>query len=358
MGHNLDYNERTGKHAFFSVKQKAWHSLGTIVEDYPTSSEAIGFAGLDFEVEKRPLFTPNALGMDLLQNTDTIYLGNQHEAIKVNDAFATVRADTQQVLGVVGKDYQIVQNRDAFAFFDAIVGGGDGIKYETAGCLGRGERIFITAKLPDYIRIGRNDCIEKYLFLSTTHDGSGSITAAFTPVRIVCQNTLNAAMKNYVNALRIRHTTGASERLKQAHRLMGMSNALAEELEQVFNHWSRVKISDPQLKKLIQLALAPNPETVEALRIGNPDALSSLYLNTVDSVLDYALTSDSQKMDTTKGTLFGAYNAVTGYHQNVKDYGNEERKLKSVLQGSGMRHNQSTFDLCMGFAKNGPQMLN
>ncbi|WP_316757640.1 DUF932 domain-containing protein [Pedobacter aquatilis] len=358
MAHNLNYNERTGKHAFFSVKQKAWHSLGTIVEDYPTSREAIGFAGLDFEVEKRPLFTPNTLGMDLLTNTNTIYLGNQHEAIKVPDAFATVRADTQQVLGVVGKDYKVVQNRDAFAFFDAIVGGGDGIKYETAGCLGRGERIFITAKLPDYIRIGRNDCIEKYLFLSTTHDGSGSITAAFTPVRIVCQNTLNAAMQNHINAVHIRHTTGASERLKQAHRLMGMSNALAEELTQVFNYWSRVKISDPQLKRLIELALATNPETTEALRSNKREVLSPLYINTVESVLEYALTSDSQKMDTTKSTLFGAYNAVTGYHQNVKVYSSDERKLKSVLQGAGMKNNQSAFDLCMAFATFGPKFLN
>lgn len=97
----------------------------------------------------------------------------------------------------MGRDYQIVQNADAFAFFDAIVGGEDGILYETAGALGNGERIFITAKRPDYICVGNGDDItEKYIFLTTSHNGTGSITAAFTPVRIVCQNTLNAALGN------------------------------------------------------------------------------------------------------------------------------------------------------------------
>ena len=99
----------------------------------------------------------------------------------------------------MGKDYEVVQNMDAFSFFDAIVGG-DGIQYETAGALGKGERIFITAKLPNYIKVGNDDLIEQYLFLTTSHDGGGSITAAFTPVRIVCNNTLNAALRNHSDA--------------------------------------------------------------------------------------------------------------------------------------------------------------
>ena len=85
------------------------------------------------------------------------------------DYFANVRTDTEGVLGVVGKDYKIVQNIDAFSFFDEIVGGKSGILYETAGALGKGERIFVTAKLPDYIRVGRNDLIENYLFLTSSH---------------------------------------------------------------------------------------------------------------------------------------------------------------------------------------------
>lgn len=88
--------------------------------------------------------------------------------IQVANFFATVRTDSETVLGVVGKDYEVVQNVDAFSFFDAIVGG-DGIQYETAGAFGKGERIFITAKLPDYIKVGKDDLIEQYLFLTTSH---------------------------------------------------------------------------------------------------------------------------------------------------------------------------------------------
>lgn len=239
MAHHLNYNEQTEKHSFFTVKEKPWHKLGQLIQDYPTSAEAIIHAGLDYTVEKRLLFTLNGEDLTNFKNPDADdYFDQLQPDITVPDYFANVRNDTEQVLGVVGKDYTIVQNIDAFAFFDSIVGGGDGILYETAGALGKGERIFITAKLPDYIRVGKEDCIEKYLFLTTSHDGYGSITAAFTPVRIVCQNTLNAALNNHSNCIKIRHTSSAKDRLKQAYQLLGISNQFAIELQEVFNHWN------------------------------------------------------------------------------------------------------------------------
>lgn len=154
MAHQLNFNNRTGKYSFFSVKEKAWHNLGQVVQEYPTSEEAIRFAGLDYEVEKSPLFTKSN---GLIENDDDIIM--RDSALEVPNYFANIRTDNNMVLGVVGKDYQIVQNREAFSFFDAIVGGGDGILYETAGVLVNGERIFITAKLPDYIRVGNGDDI-------------------------------------------------------------------------------------------------------------------------------------------------------------------------------------------------------
>lgn len=185
MAHNLYYNQQTQKHSFFSVKEKAWHSLGTIIENYPTSAEALQFAGLNYTVEKRPLYTLDNINFDLLNA-----LADEIEPeVNVPNYYATIRTDTEEVLGVVGKDYQIVQNTEAFSFFDSIVGNDKGIKYETAGALGNGERIFITAKLPEYIRIGKDDLIEQFLFLTTSHDGFGSITASFTPIRICCQNS-------------------------------------------------------------------------------------------------------------------------------------------------------------------------
>jgi phage/plasmid-like protein (TIGR03299 family) len=355
MAHNLNFNSRTGKYSFFSVKEKAWHNLGQIVQEYPTSEEAIKYAGLDYEVEKSPLFTK---GSGIIENSNGIEMIDSE--LKVPNYFANIRTDNNTVLGVVGKDYHIVQNREAFSFFDSIVSGGDGILYETSGALGNGERIFITAKLPDYIRVGNGDDItEKYIFLTTSHDGSGSITAAFTPVRIVCQNTLNASLKNMSNVVRIRHTAGAKQRLDDAHKVMGLANKLSQELESTFNHWAKIKVGDDEMKRLIQLALCPNKETLNHLQKGNFDDVSTVFKNTVDDAFAYAMISESQQMDTTKGTLFGAYNAVTGYFQNVRNYKDNEAKLQStVLGGTAQLKSQKAFDLCTGFAKFGQDIFN
>jgi phage/plasmid-like protein (TIGR03299 family) len=341
MAHNLFYNTQTGQHSFFSVKEKAWHGLGRIIDQYPTSAEALKFAGLDYEVIKEDLYTTsfNSEGqaMDFSK--------------RVKTHFATIRKDTGDILGIVGKDYQIVQNVEAFGFFDAIVGG-DGIQYETAGALGNGERIFITAKLPNYIKVGKEDLIEQYLFLTTSHDGYGSITAAFTPIRVVCQNTLNSALKSHSNCIKIRHTTGAKERLEQAHKLMGITNTLSAQLETIFNRWSKVKISDPEVKKLIQQAMCPNKEVYSNLVAGKDDALSTAFKNICDNAFAYAMSNETQTMDTTRGTLFGAYNAVTGYFQNVRNYKNDEAKLKSLLYGGiAQQRTQKAFDLCTSFER-------
>ena len=342
MSHNIHFNEEKKGYSFFSVKSKAWHGLGQIVEDYPTSREALQFAGLDFTVIKKP-------NIHRLDNGDEIIS---------HTSFFTSRTDNNAILGDrLGADYEVVQNTDAFAFFDAIIGG-DGIQYETAGALGNGSKIFITAKLPDYIKVGKDDLIEKYLFLTTSHDGYGSITAAFTPIRIVCANTLSAAMNNHSNAVKIRHTANAKDRLEQAHKVMGISNKLSVELEAIFNHWAKVRITDPEVKKLIQLAMVPNKEVLHNLQTGKDDELSTCYKNMVDAVYEYSMSSPTQYTETTKGTVFGAYNAVTGYFQNVRTYKDDEAKLKSLLYGGTAElRTQASFNLCMDFAKKGSGSL-
>ncbi|TLV01428.1 DUF932 domain-containing protein [Dyadobacter luticola] len=346
MAHNINFNEITQKDSFFSVKEKAWHGLGQIVDQYPTSGEAINHAGLDYQVQKAGLFAANLSSQ------------NPTENVPVPNFYATMRTDNGAVLGIVGKDYQIVQNRNAFTFFDSIVGG-DGIMYETAGALGKGERIFITAKLPGYIEVGRDDLIEKYLFLTTSHDGSGSITAAFTPVRIVCANTLNAAMKNMTNVVKIRHTSNATERLTTAHKVMGIASRFSDQVGEVFNQWAKKPITDPQLRKLIEIAMAPNKQVLGNLKDGKDNALSTQFINIVEDVYEYALSNPTQQLPSTMGTVFGAYNAVTGYFQNVRRFQNDEAKLKSiVLGGTAQLRSQAAFNLCSEFTLRGPASLN
>ncbi len=352
MAHNINYNETTGRHSFFSVKEKAWHGLGQIVEDYPTSAAALHYAGLDFTVEKRKLFT-----LDNENNTANPETAIIIPEIDVPGYFATLRTDNDAVLGVVGKDYEVVQNTDAFSFFDAIVGG-EGIQYETARALGKGERIFITAKLPGYIKVGRDDLLDQYLFLTTSHDGFGSIMAAFTPIRIVCNNTLNAALRNHSNSIKIRHTANAKDRLETAHTVLGLSNQLATQLGEVFNHWATVRMNDKEIRKLIELAMVPSKEVLSALQHNQQDQLSSAFKNICDTAFEYAMTSPSQQTETTKGTLFGAYNAITGYYQNVRSYNCGEAKLKSMLfGGTAQIRTQKAFNLCEDFSRNGAYAL-
>lgn len=321
MAHNLNFNN--GKASFFSVREKAWHGLGKIVQEAPTSEEAIKLAGLDYTVEKRPVYLKDGL--------------------LVPDSFATVRTDNNTPFGIVGNRYEVLQNREAFDFFDHIVGAGEAI-FETGGALGAGETIFITAKLPGYIKVGEKDLIEQYLFLTNNHNGRGVVQAAFTPVRIVCNNTLNAALRNNSNRVRIMHNSNVKDRLKQASHLMGIVNTLKEELEQCFNVMAKTKIVDQKLKDLIVATFA-TPEHLNKLAKG--EDVGKKFETLISDVYAYAMGSDTQQLDTTKGTVFGFYNAVTGYVQNVKEVkpGKEESQLISIMEGSGLDYAQKAFEL-------------
>jgi hypothetical protein len=190
-----------------------------------------------------------------------------------------------------------------------------------------------------------------------SHDGKQSITAAFTPIRIVCNNTLNAAMANCSNMVKIKHTENAQEQLNEAHKIMGMVNTIAPLMEQAFNQWAKVRITDKEVQRLIQIALAPSKETLDWIKDGKLEMMSGAYRNQVFGAYGYAMMADSQQLGTTKGTLFGAYNAITGYFQNVKNYNDSEEKLNAIIHGAAQKRVQAAFNLCSDFAKTGNDAL-
>ena len=228
---------------------------------------------------------------------------------------------------------------------------------KSAGSLGYGCTVFLTAKLPGHIRIGRDDLIDQYLFLSSTHDGTGSITIAFTPIRVYCANTLQTALKDCHNAIKIRHTACAAEKLKSAHLMLGLTNTLSIEFEAIFNRWSRIRISDPELKQLIRLAIAPKREALEPSPATRELELSSRSDNVVSAVWEYALSDPTQLTAETRGTLYGFYNAIGGYYQHVCHYRDEERKFRSMIYGNALQKTQSAFSLCADFARHGQSVL-
>ena len=196
MSHNIN-EERV-----FTVGT-AWHGLGTVVKEAVTAEQAIQLAKLAYEVEHQPIFTNNE---------------------QIDSHVAIVRKDNKAVLGITTPKYKIIQNTEAFSFFDTVVGEGQAI-YHSAGALGKGERIWILAKLPNNIVINQDDVVEKYLCLTTTHDGKNSLKAFFTPIRVVCQNTLNMSMINAKNGISIRHSGNIKDKVEEAREILGLKKS-------------------------------------------------------------------------------------------------------------------------------------
>jgi phage/plasmid-like protein (TIGR03299 family) len=288
--------------------------LGTELVYPATAREAIEFAGLNYTVVKKPL-------------EEVVELNHPEN---VPHRWATVRTDTGAVLGIVDDSYEPVQNKDSFTFFDNLVGTDEAI-YETAGALGRGERIWILAKLPGYIKVNRKDIVGKYLLLSNSHDGSSHVRVKLTPIRVVCNNTLSAALQGAGEIL-ISHSVNAAEDLKQAISLLGLTNSLYEQLETVFNRMARTKITDKQLQDYVKTLVPDNGEGADNVENqGIRDAFLKLH-------------ESGQGADLSRGTLWGAFNSVTEYTDHGTA-GNPATRLESMWFGRGEQLKQKAFQL-------------
>jgi len=296
------------------VGPSPWHNLGTELVNPATASEAIEAAGLNYTVVKKRL-------------KEVVELNHPGD---VSDRWATVRTDTGDVLGIVGDSYEPIQNRDAFRFFDTLVGTDEAI-YETAGVIGRGERIWILAKLPGFIKVHRNDIVSKYLLLSNSHDGSSLVRVKLTPIRVVCNNTLTAALQG-AGEVQIRHTLNAAEDMKQALTLLGLSNSLYEQLDAVFNRMALTEISDKQLLDYVKALVPDNEEEEDNAKIqGIRKAFLELY-------------ESGHGADLSRGTLWGAFNCVTEYTDHEME-GDPTNRLESIWFGRGEQLKLKAFQL-------------
>ena len=346
MAHNI--NQSREKASFASAKELPWHGLGQIVDHTMTSAEAIQEAQLDYEVK----LTPVKYEIEVFEQLPPMTLINC-----LPNKFVTYREDTGEGFGVVGKKYTVVQNKDAFAFFDAIVGSGEAI-YETVGALGRGETVFITAKLPGSIRVGNNDDIDKYLLLTMGHDGNNSIQAMFTPVRVVCNNTLNSALNLAAKRVSIRHTSSAIENLKAAHKILGITSKLSMEVEQVLNMLAKCKITDSQLETAIINTFLTKEELRELAKQHAEISLKSVEVSdlplqrkkVITNAHEYMFTGPGQQLESCSGTAFGFYNGIAGYFQNAKEFKSDEKKFVNNLVSSNYNVMNKAFDLALQLA--------
>lgn len=217
----------------FYTREKPWHGLGTQVMEAPTSAAALSLAGLDWRVIQKPLLT--------------------YDEIPVPGFKANLRDSDNQVLGVVTDRYKVVQNEDAFAFTDSLLG--EGVTYETAGSLQNGRRTWILAKLPQrYIISG--DEITPYLVFMNSHDGSGAIKAAMTPIRVVCQNTLNLALAKAKRTWSADHVGDIQGKLEDARDTLLYAGRYMEELGKAIDGLNKIRLSDRKVYEYID-ALFP-----------------------------------------------------------------------------------------------------
>ena len=319
-----------GVSAFASAKEHAWHRLGQVLPGAMTTEEAIREAHLDYQVGLTP--AQATIGEDL---------------VDVPKKFVTYNEDTGVPFGVVGGRYTIVQNTDAFGFFDSIVGQEQAI-IETAGALGDGETIFITAKLPNYLRINNSDdLIKNYLLLTMSHNGKGSIQAMLTQQRVVCSNTLAMAKSNCTNKISIRHTATAIDKLSQASELMNITFAAQAYTQEAFNAMAKKEVSDREVAVLIDKLTMTDKEfrLVHKDKATRNDVISGKKENIINAISKYTFEDETQLLDTTRGTVWGFYNGITGYYQNVKSYRSDESKFRSNLLGSNYDNMAKAYDL-------------
>ena len=291
---------------FYAGREVPWHGLGTQVDEAPTSADALRLAGLDWEVEQHNVMT-----------ADT--------GIVIPNCKANVRSSDGKVLGVVSDRYTIVQNHEAFSFTDNLIGGE--VRYETAGSLKEGRKIWLLAKMPDTEIVG--DKVEPYLCFSNTHDGSGAIRVCMTPIRVVCNNTLNVALNGAQRSWSSRHVGNIDDKLHEAQRTLELAGQYMSELAKRADELANVKVTDDQIREILD-EMFPIKET-------DTDRTKRNHLAVKTDYMVCLFAPDIAKF---RNTAWGAVNAMSDYvsHRtpirNTKNY--KENNWDRIMDGHAM----------------------
>jgi phage/plasmid-like protein (TIGR03299 family) len=307
-----------GQAAMFYVNDKPWHGLGTQLHAPPTSDQAIRAARLDWAVAKVPLYVVGGTRL--------------HE---VKDRFALVREDRIglpecQVFGIAGRDYVPLQNTEAFGFFDPIVERGEAM-YETAGALGRGERVWVLARMRDDVQAADGDTARRYLLLSNSHNGTSSVQIKFTPVRVVCDNTLTVALGEG-GIVPIRHDRRLAQGLDRAKSLLGIIQDRYADLEKLFRRMVAAKTTEDAVKQYLAKVFPDPADTDDATGKKRTDQSRRCALH----LFRHGKGHDNKAV---AGSVWAAYNGVTEFIDHVKASNRgpdlSSRRLHSVWFGRG-----------------------
>ena len=340
-------------------------ALGTDVSACKTAQDVMKAADLDWSVAKCELVAKmpfrigngnqNEVGEDSFAHNGNIYRD-------CPNAFATYRTDINYPLGIVKDKYEVVQNMDAFNFFDNAIGEGKAI-WDKAACLNNGEKIYVSAKLPVQTSVGKEDTIDNYLVFSNGHDGCNSVDIMITPVRVICTNMLNGAMKSADCHIRLRHTKSVKEKLELGAQILKVACKHALDAQEMYRHLATIKMTDEQVYKYL-CDLQLTPAEIERLNQYDPNRgyarlvsrdyrlleaveISTRKCNQLYNMVDYYMDGIGQK--DICGTAWGAYNAVTGFYCNVANLEGEKR-MNSLVWGNANYNMNKALNSVMAYA--------
>jgi phage/plasmid-like protein (TIGR03299 family) len=376
MSANINFNrEGIASYVENGRKERAWHRLGKVYDRPITVIEAIEGCNADFEVGLQPVIAANPQletlingGMAIDSDSTKIIDGRQFVSVDmlkgliIEGRKATMRYDYNKPLAVVSDQYGVVQYQKAFEFVDLITTGqlgGDTPTIECAGLLGEnGERLFITAKFPEpIIMSGKDDIIDQYLIFTTSHDGSGAVTCLCSNVRVVCNNTLNLALRNNSGKITFKHTSRVNERIDllnkhnadMADRALGLYNTYKAHFEADLQELAKIRLSDKEQEKILAEALF-TPETFKVYKQAdfdiNCEDISTKSRNIMDAVKETVFTGVGQN-SLENGTALKLINGISCFYQNVATWGGDEKKFNAIMEGSVQKKIQTVYELAL-----------
>lgn len=314
-----------------------------------TAAEMLEASGLDWEVQVAPL------AAHVSQN------GKNERFLEVPNMNAIIRSDSHQVLGVVTRRYEPVQNVKSFAFFDDVIGPKQAV-YHTAGALGIGERVWILAKLPQSVKINGTDRVDNYILLSNGHDGNSAFIMQDTRIRVVCENTLNMALHGRARH-RFNHLNGIGKKLdaKDAREALGLAGESFKEFSEQAGRVAQTAIDEQEMEAFLQRlfpipkylllpAVTKTARSAPARLLMLPEPKQELLMPEFsavfkhrDAVRQLALTGKGNSDRAVAGTRWTAFNGATEYADYV--HGWDSRRTKSLLFGYGRQIKQQAWDL-------------
>ncbi len=321
----------TDKDQMYSVREVPWHGLGAVLDECPKSiDEALEKAGLGWKVSHG-----DVLVVRRPEWTDDFGTKHPPDLIPATGFKANVREDTGDVLGIVSDEYEVVDNRAAFAFLDALIG--SDMHFETAGSLSGGRRVWVLARLPEYVELG-GDLSATYVYVANSHDGSMAVTAAVTPIRIVCANTLGAALRqaehgvNAQRTFRFRHTGNLQAKFAEARQVLGLTINYQQQFKELADRMAREPIAEWALERRVLRHLWTIDEDMGKLARANRE-------RTMESVLAIfrGRGAAGDTIGNSPGTRWVAFNAIAEHLDYRRRYTSRTNQIQRSFEDTALK---------------------